>query len=439
MTGGGLTEGTTLNRTRRIAASLAAVVALGGLAACGGSDSGEDGDDITLRVNLFGKFGYTEAYKKFEEAHPGVKIVETAEGDLGKYNTKLTQQIAAGGDAGDVVAIEEGQTVAFLAATDKFVNLQENGGNDLKDRWLPWVWDKATTGDGKTTIGYGTDVGGLAMCYRRDLFEKAGLPTDRAEVGKLWPTWDDFIATGKKFQSGIGDDKVGFIDSSTNTYNSILMQQGDHTYFDRDENLVFDTNPAVKTAWDYAVEITEADLSAQLKAFSDEWNAGFKNGSFATVACPAWMTGYIKDQSGEENAGKWDIATVPGGGGNWGGSWLAVPKTSKHQEMALELITYLSDEEGQMLAFEAEGRLPSLPALYDQPELKDATNAYFNEAPIGQLFVAGAEQLEPVFLGTKNVPVRDAVENALRSVENGEVPPAQGWDDASAAAEKAAR
>lgn len=390
-------------------------------------------------MNLFGKFGYSEAYKKFEAANPGVKIVETAEGDLGKYNTKLTQQIAAGGDAGDVVAIEEGQTVAFLAAADKFVNLQDHGGNDLKSRWLPWVWDKATTADGATTIGYGTDVGGLAMCYRRDLFEKAGLPTDREEVGALWPTWDEFIATGEKFDAGIGDDKVAFIDSATNTYNSILMQQGDHTYFDRDDELVMDSNPAVRTAWDYAVKMTDAGLSAQLKAFSDEWNAGFKNGSFATIACPAWMTGYIKDQSGDANAGAWDIATVPGGGGSWGGSWLAVPTSSKHQEMALKLIDYLSDEEGQMLAFEAEGRLPSLPALYDQAELKDATNAYFNDAPIGQLFVAGAEQLKPVYLGAKNVPVRDAVENALRSVENGEVPAKQGWDDAVAAAEKAAR
>ena len=51
--------------------------------------------------------------------------------------------------------------------------------------------------DGKTQIGLGTDVGGLAMCYRTDLFEKAGLPTDRDAVSKLWPTWDDFINVGK--------------------------------------------------------------------------------------------------------------------------------------------------------------------------------------------------------------------------------------------------
>lgn len=437
---GRTTEGTTLKRTRRITAALVAVVTAGALTACG---SGDDDGTVTLRVNLFGKFGYAEAYEKFEAAHPGVKIVETAEGDLGKYNTKLIQQLAAGGDAGDVVAIEEGQTVAFLEAANRFVNLQEHGGNDIKDRWLAWVWDAATTADGATTIGYGTDVGGLAMCYRRDLFEKAGLPTDRTEVGKLWPTWDAFIATGEKFKAGIdgagGGDDIAFLDSATNTYNSILMQQGDETYFNRDNELIIASNPAVKTAWNYSVEMAEAGLTARLKAFSDEWNAGFKNGSFATIACPAWMTGYIKDQSGEANAGKWDITTVPGGGGNWGGSFLAVPASSEHQQLALELIDYLSDEEGQMLAFEAEGRLPSLPALYTTPALKDATNEYFNDAPVGQLFVAGAEQLKPVFLGAKNVPVRDAVENALRSVENGEVSAATGWQNAITSAESSAR
>jgi cellobiose transport system substrate-binding protein len=277
------------------------------------------------------------------------------------------------------------------------------------------------------------------MCYRKDLFEKAGLPTDRAEVGALWPTWDDFIATGKKFNSGIKDDKVKFVDAATNTYNTILMQSGDHTYMDRDEKVVIEENPAVKDAWDEAIKMIDAGLTAKLAAFTDEWNAGFKNGSFATIACPAWMTGYIKDQAGEPNAGKWDIATVPGAGGNWGGSWLAVPKSSKHQDVAIKLIKFLSGETGQMGAFEAEGRLPSLPALYDSPELKDAKNAYFSDAPIGELFVAGAKNLKPVYLGSKNVPIRDAVENALRSVENGQRSADKGWNAAVKDGTKAAR
>ncbi|AWB92725.1 ABC transporter substrate-binding protein [Aeromicrobium chenweiae] len=429
-----------MNRTKRIAAAAVSSLVVGVLAAgCGGSSDDGSGGSVTLRVNLFGQFGYKDLYKQYESEHPGVKIVESAEGDLGKYNTKLSQQIAANAAAGDVVAIEEGQTVNFLQSADKFVNLQEHGFAEIKDDYLPFVASAATTADGKTTIGLGTDVGGLAMCYRRDLFEKAGLPTDREEVAKLWPTWEDFIATGEKFQAGIGDDKIHFVDAATNTYNSILMQGGDETYFDRDNKLVVESNPAVMNAWGLANDMIEAKLTAKLVAFSDEWNAGFKNGSFATVACPAWMTGYIKGQAGDGFAGKWDIATVPGGGGSWGGSWLSVPKSSKHQKEAIELIKFLSSKTGQLGAFKSEGRLPSLPALYDTPELKDAKNDYFNNAPTGQLFVAGAKNLQPVYLGAKNVPVRDAFENVLRSVENGQRSASDGWGEAVKAAQKAAK
>ena len=430
-----LAEETQVNGSSRRHIGTAATLLLAGtmLSACGGDDDGGDGggggsgEEVTLRVNLFGLFGYEEAglYDQFEADHPGVTIVETAEGDLGRYNEQLIQRIAAGGGAGDVVAIEEGQVVNFLQSPEKFVNLQALDPDP--SQWLPWKFEQATTADGSYTIGLGTDVGGMAMCYRRDLFEQAGLPTDRDEVSKLWPTWDDFIDVGKRFQAGVGDEDVHFIDASTNTFNSILMQTASETYFDHDENLIIDSNPAVKAAWDQALAMDEAGLSAKLQSFSDEWNAGFKNGAFATLACPAWMTGYIQDQAGEGLAGKWDITSVPGGGGNWGGSFLAVPADSQHKEIAAELVEFLTTGESQLAVFEAVGNLPSNPTLYDDPALAKATNEYFNDAPVGELFVTGAANLEPVFLGAKNQPVRDAVENAMRSVEAGERTADEAW------------
>jgi cellobiose transport system substrate-binding protein len=435
--------------TKRAGAAVAVLTALAlGTAGCGSSDpssssdSGSSNAPVTLHVSVFGRFGYADLYKKYHAAHPNVKIVESAEGDLGKYTTALTQKIAAGSGAADVVAIEEGSIIQFLQGADKFVNMQDYGSEKLKDQWLPWKYAQATTADGKDTIGLGTDVGGLAMCYRKDLFQKAGLPTDRDQVAALWPTWDAYIQTGKKFQAGIGSDKVHFLDAATNTYNSILMQDagnGDNTtYFDKDNNFVMESSSAVKDAWAQAKAIVDAGLSAKLKSFSPEWNAAFKNGAFATIACPAWMTGYIQGQAGDAAAGKWDIATVPGGGGNWGGSFLAVPTQSKHQKEAVALAKYLSAPAGQLAAFKAEGNLPSAPSLYDQPALKDAKNAYFSDAPIGQLFVAGAKNLKPVYLGVKNQPVRDAVENALRSYEQGQTSADKAWakaiKDAKAAA-----
>jgi cellobiose transport system substrate-binding protein len=434
------------HRRRATVKAMAAATAIGvaaTLAACGGDEGdggGEDGE-TTLRVNVFGRFGYADLYEQFEKDHPGVSIVETAEGDLGQYNTQLTQRIAAGSGAGDVVAIEEGQVVNFLQNPDNFVNLQEAADPD-RSQWLDWKFEQATTADGEYTIGLGTDVGGLAMCYRSDLFERAGLPTDREQVAALWPTWDDYLAAGEQFQSGIGDDAIRFVDSATNTYNSVLMQaagEGDgYTYFDTDDELVIDSNPAVRDAWDIAVAMDAAGLSAELRSFSNEWNAGFKSGAFASIACPAWMTGYIQEQSGDENAGNWDIAPVPGGSGNWGGSFLGVPSSSENQELAVELIEFLTSADGQLAAFEAEGNLPSNPTLYDTEELQAATNEYFSDAPVGQLLVAGASELQPVYLGAKNQVVRDAVENVLRGVEGGEISPDEGWQQAIEAAEQAA-
>jgi cellobiose transport system substrate-binding protein len=437
-------------KLRRGTAGAALLVAVALVTAgCGGSSSPNasnaadaKGEQVTLRVNVFGRFGYAKLYDEYMAKHKNIKIVETAEGDLGKYTQQLTQRIAAGSGAGDVVAIEEGAIVNFLQAPDKFVNLQKFGSNDLKSNWLDWKYQQATTADGKTTIGLGTDVGGLAMCYRKDLFAQAGLPTDREAVSALWPTWDAYIATGKKFQGAIGSDKVHFLDAATNTYNSILMQaagqDANDTYFDTNGGFIMETNPAVKTAWTQAQQIVDANLSAKLKSFSNEWNAGFKNGAFATIACPAWMTGYIQGQAGDAASGKWDIANVPGGGGNWGGSFLAVPTQSKHQKEAVELAKFLSSPQGQLAAFEAEGNLPSAPALYDDPALMDKTNPFFSNAPVGQIFAAGAQNLRPVYLGAKNQPVRDAVENALRSFEQGQTNADKAWSNAIKDAKAAA-
>jgi cellobiose transport system substrate-binding protein len=374
-------------------------------------------------------------------AHKNITIVESTEGDLGKYTTALTQHIAAGRGAGDVVAIEEGAISKFLKAPDKFVNFQEHGANEMKGNWLDWKFNQATTPDGKTTIGLGTDVGGLAMCYRKDLFKAAGLPTERDKVSALWSTWDDYLATGEKFKAK-APGKTKFMDSATNTYNSILMQVAGadpgYTYIDKSNNVVFDSNPAVKSAWQTTNKLLSAGLSANLRSFTPPWNAGFKNGAFATIACPAWMTGYIKGQAGDSGDGKWDIATVPGGSGSWGGSFLAVPTQGKHQAQAIELAKFLSTPAGQLAAFKAEGNLPSSPQDHQDPALLDFKNPYFSDAPAGQIFIKGAASLKPVYLGPSNQAIRDSIENDLRAVEQGKKTSDQAWDQAVKDAKAAA-
>ncbi len=99
-----------------------------------------------------------------------------------------------------------------------------------------------------------------------------------------------------------------------------------------------------------------ANTTAKTATWSTEWSAGFKNGTFAATFCPSWMTGIVEGNSGAENKGKWDVAAVPGGGGNWGGSWLAVPTQSKYPAEAAELAEFLTNADSQVAAFKPRAR-----------------------------------------------------------------------------------
>jgi cellobiose transport system substrate-binding protein len=142
------------------------------------------------------------------------------------------------------------------------------------------------------------------------------------------------------------------------------------------------------------------------------------------------MTGVIKAQAGDAAAGKWDVARAPGNGGNWGGSFLAVPAQSKHPKEAVELAKFLTGAEGQIEAFNKLGNLPSNPRALQDPAILGFKNEYFNNAPTGEILGAGATLLKPVYMGPKTQQIRDEVDNALRSIEQKQRTPEQAWQDA---------
>ncbi|MCE7002881.1 extracellular solute-binding protein [Kibdelosporangium philippinense] len=408
----------------RLGSLLAASIVV--LTACSGGSTAEPGSGkTTLVVKTFGEFGYEQLYQQYEATHPDVTIKQENIGKLGDYLPKLQQWMATGSGAGDVVALEEGILTQFMAKPDQFVNLLDHGAAQLRGNFLDWKWQQASTPNGDRLVGLGTDVGAQGMCYRTDLFAKAGLPTNRDEVGKLWPTWDAYLATGKRLIAANTGSQ--FYDSSGSPFLNMMLQQGDHTYYDRNNKLVIDTNPGVKATWDKTMEMIKAGLSANVDQFSPQWNAGFKTGKFATIPCPSWMLATIEQQSGPENAGKWDVARVPGNGAVRGGSFLAVPAQSKNQNQAAELVKFLTSPQSQIAAFKAKNNFPSSPQAIDDPAVQNFTNAYFSNAPVGKIFGESVKALRPVYLGPDNNPIGDRVGNALTAVEQGKLTPDAAW------------
>ncbi|MFE7761972.1 ABC transporter substrate-binding protein [Streptomyces sp. NPDC057438] len=426
-------------RTARNTVVLAAVAALGAglLAGCSedpddgtsNEGGGSSGGKTTLTVGTFGVFGYKQAglYDEYMKAHPDIVIKENVTTKTSVYWPKTLTRLQAGSGTDDIQAIEIGNvTEAVQTQGDKFVDL---GKEVDKSQWLDWKNQQATTKDGKL-IGLGTDIGPMAICYRKDLFEKAGLETDRTKLAEQWKgDWGKYVDLGEEYMKK-APSGTKYVDSASSVYNAALGGATER-YYDKDGNPVWDKSKGVKDAWDAAMSVATSDMSAKLKQFEAPWDQGYAKGSFATVACPAWMIGYIQEKSGDAAKGKWDVAAAPTAA-NWGGAFIGVPTASKHQKEAIELAKWLTAPEQQAKVFAKQASFPSAPAAYATLEASPETTAYFSDAPLTQIFSDSAKTIPAQYLGTKDQPIGTAIADiGIVQVEQKGKSPEEGWEAAS--------
>ncbi|NSC20248.1 carbohydrate ABC transporter substrate-binding protein [Streptomyces albus subsp. chlorinus] len=419
-------------RHRFVGAGLAAVLSAGLLAGCaedGGSSANADGK-TTLSVGVFGVFGYKQAglYDEYEKKHPGIRIQENSTERNENYYPALLNHLSANSGLSDIQAVEVDNIseVARLHA-DKFVDMAKEDGVDKSD-WLGWKWNQAKAPGGQV-VGLGTDIGPMGVCYRKDLFQKAGLPTGREEVGRLWQgDWSKYVETGETYMKK-APKGTAFMDGAAGLYNGSVASYPTK-YYSAGGKLVYKKSKAVRASWDLAMRAVEGRMTGRLKQFDKEWDQAYANGTFASVICPPWMLGYIKEKAGDKGADKWDVAAAPKPA-NWGGSFLTVPKRGKHAEEALKLAKWLTAPKQQAKLFRKQGSFPSARAAYALPEVKDATHAYFGDAPIGKIFSRAAEGIPTVPLGPKDQTVKTTISDiGILQVEQQGKSPEEGWNAA---------
>lgn len=419
--------------TRKMWAVAAGVTGVALLAtACGSADSGStddaSGDEkITLTVATFNEFGYDDLFAEYEAANPNVTVEHKKAATSNEARDNLNTRLAAGSGLSDIEAIEVDWLPELLQYSDKFVDLTSD---DVEGRWLDFKVAQATAEDGRL-IGYGTDIGPEVIAYRSDLFAAAGLPTEREAVAELFggdsATWDKYFAVGKDFVSkGTG---VPFFDTSQAIYQGMVNQM-EAAYEDPETGeIVALDNPDVKAAYDAVVQASADGLSAGKSQWSEDWTASFQNNGFATMLAPGWMLGVIEGNA--DGVTGWDIAPVfPGGGGNWGGSFLTVPAQGEHPEEAKALAAWLTAPEQQIKAFKAKGTFPSQVEALESQDLLTVTNPFFNNAPTGQILADAAKAINPVppFKGPQYFAINDAMSQAIGRVDVDKTDdPASSW------------
>lgn len=414
-----------MRSTRKALAALTTLSLTLIMSSCGGDGDGAADGTITLTVSTFGEWGYDGLLEEYEELNPDINIEHNRFATSDEAKEQWQTSLAAGSGLADVLGVENGWLPQVLDYPDSFLDLSSD---EVEGRWLDWTEAMVTTEDGKL-LGYATDIGPQTIAYRRDLFEAAGLPTDRDAVAELFggedASWEDFFAVGEKFMAA--DTGAAFYDSSAFVAASWADQYEVLREDPETGEIIAGENPDLRNIYDTV--LANDDLSAHLAQWSEDWTNAFQTDGFAVMTAPSWMLGVIEgNAAGVEG---WDIADVfPGGGVNSGGSYLTVPTQSEHPEEAKALAAWLTAPEQQVKAFEATGNFPSQVEAQESKKLASVEEPFFNDAPTGEILSNRAAAITTIpFKGDNYFAIAAAFNNAINRVSvDGTHTADESWD-----------
>ena len=356
-----------------------------------------------LLIYTFGDVFDKKIYTPYLTSHKNITFTFKSFGDPSTLKSSLTTILQSPTGQPDIVAMEIADSGYYRQYPQYFTDLRKLGANKIKGNFLPARWAQGVAKNG-SVIGIPTDFGGLAVAYRVDLFKKAGLPTNRTAVGKLWPTWDKFIAVGQKYMSKVKSSKKKkwFMDDGVSAFESIL-NQGKERFYNASGKLDY-TNPSVVYAFNKTAAMLKTGVSARISPRSNDWYSSLTSDTFAVTLAPAWNLEYMKSKAPKAR-GKWDVATIPGGGGNIGGTQLGLLVSSPHKSQAFDFIKWYLDPAQQLKAFKQQGLFPSAQVLYKNPAIKNYKDSYFNNAPTGAIYSASAGKYHPPVYGPKDAVI----------------------------------
>jgi trehalose/maltose transport system substrate-binding protein len=265
-------------------------------------------------------------------------------------------------------------------------HLVDLGGAVAKDvvaQHFPAIVEANTVGGKLVALPWFTDAG--LLYYRKDLLEKHGR--------KVPATWQELTETARAVQDAerkAGNARMwGFVFQGR-AYEGLSCNAlewvdsfGGGTIVDA-QGKVTVNNPKAIEALDLARTWVKGIAPEGVLNYAEEEARGaFQSGS--AVFMRNWPYAWALSQAADSPVkGKVGVAPLPKGGaggkhtGTLGGWQLAVNKYSKNAKAAVELAVYLTGPEEQKRAAITASLNPTIPALYEDPEILKA-NPFFGE------------------------------------------------------------
>ncbi len=338
--------------------------------------------------------GIEEVVAAWNAKNPNIQVkVQTGpNGNGGTYQNFFNQLKA--GNAPDLGHIEYDALPSFRVQ-DGLVDL---GGCDIvakaKDQFVDWTWNQVSFGEDGHAYGVPQDTGPMALFYRADLFEKAGIaiPT----------TWDEYAAAAEKVRAA-GGYITNFSQSDISQFAGLSWQAGGRWFANdgKQWSVTMDDANTKKVA-DYWQNLLTKKLVSTVPPWTTEWDNAYNTGAAWTWVSAVWGANSIATGA-PKTAGKWKVAPMPQWSagekvaGNWGGSSTAVFKGSKHVYEAAQFALWLNTSEEALTLLNAKANLyPATKTGASLPALSKGL-AFYGDQKIYDVFAEASAQVAPDF------------------------------------------
>lgn len=356
-----------------------------------------------------------------EKTGHSVAVVSTPNSSTERLS--LYQQILSA-QSGDIDIMQIDVVWPGLLA-NHLVDLREVGGKDIADGHFQTIVDNNTVEGRLVAMPWFTDAG--VLYYRKDLLDKYG-----REIPETWQQMTETAEAIQQAERQAGnEDMWGYVFQGRAyeglTCNALewVASHGGGSIVDDQGEITID-NPRAAAALDQAAAwIGQISPKGVLNYTEEEARGVFQSGN--AVFMRNWPYAWSLAQSENSDVrGKVGVTTLPHGpegssAATLGGWNLAVSKYSKHPELAVDLVEFLTSEAEQKRRAIEGSYNPTIKSLYQDPEVLAAVPFF------GKLYdtFTNAVARPSAPTGNKYGRVSNAFFNAAHRVLAGEIDGAQ--------------
>jgi lactose/L-arabinose transport system substrate-binding protein len=286
------------------------------------------------------------------------------------------------------------------------------------------------------------DSGPVVLYYRRDVFDRAGLPSEPAEVDRLVSTWDSYFETCSTIvaETGLPCFAHNRANNYGRLYEMVLWSRG-LGYYDAESGEVTVDSPANIETLEMLGRFWDAGLVSDSLEWTDPWYAEFSSldAPTATIVIASWMEVFMKSWLAPGTEGLWGVARMPAWdensarAANDGGSTFVIPEQTSNPEAAWAFVEFvLGNPESQLRMFEISGFIPALETTYDAPIFRESDPYFAGQAP-RQLYAGVLREIPSATIyGPNYSMINGVVSVAIQRYAAGDASAEQALRDAAA-------